>query len=94
MNFTYYNVDFRRYSDGKFAYVTGEVTNETLKDYNTAVFRMVLFDMGNRVIWSGSFKIRGLGKKRTKSFEVPLEGVDFTVIPKISRHDIYFEAGY
>ncbi|MCM8779698.1 MAG: FxLYD domain-containing protein [Candidatus Omnitrophica bacterium] len=94
MNFSYYNIDFRRYGDGKYAYVSGEVTNESLKDYETAAFRIVLFDQTNRVIWSGSFKIRGLGKKRTKSFEVPLEGVDFTIIPKISRYDIYFESGY
>ncbi|MCM8763268.1 MAG: FxLYD domain-containing protein [Candidatus Omnitrophica bacterium] len=76
------------------AYVSGEVSNDTLKDYDTATFRIVLFDKGNHLIWTGSFKVRALGKKKMKPFEVPMEGIDFTVIPKIHKYEIYFESGY
>ena len=94
MHFGYYNISFHRYGSGNLAYVAGEVTNESFKGYETAVFRMVLFNQNNRVVWSGAFKIRGLGAKRTRSFNVTLEGVDFSIIPKISRYDIFFESGY
>ncbi|MDD5044857.1 MAG: hypothetical protein PHU91_00590 [Candidatus Omnitrophica bacterium] len=94
MDFSYYNVNFRRHGDGKIAYAVGDVTNGTLRDYNTAAFRMVLFDQNNRLIWSGGFKVRGLNKKRTKSFEVQLDGVDASILSRISRYDIYFESGY
>lgn len=91
--FSYYKIGFKRYGNGPLIYAHGDITNNSGKDYNTAVFRLSIFDK-NMLIWTGNIKIRGLRKRQTKSFEVSLEGMDVAVLKAISRHDIYFESGY
>ncbi len=69
------------------------MTNDAGKDYNTAAFKLSIFGK-DTIIWTGTFKIRGLRKKQTKSFEVTLDQFDANLINTISRYEIVFEGGY
>jgi len=91
--FSYYNVEFKRYGDGHLAYVHGDITNDSGKDYNTAAFKISVFGK-DTIMWAGTFKIRGLKRKQTKSFQVTMEGFDASSLPAIARYEISFDGGY
>ncbi len=91
--FTYTNVSFKRYQTTNIAYAEGEITNDSGKDYNTAIFRMSIYDK-NMLIWSGFIKIRGFRNRQTRTFEIPLEGFAGGMVSKIAKFEIYFESGY
>ena len=93
IGFSYYNVQFRKNNLENCVAVVGEITNESSRDYDAAVFRLSLFDR-QQLIASGMIRIKGFGKKRTKSFEVLLKELPFHLMPKKYRFDINFESGY
>ena len=94
MSFAFYNVGFHRYADGSWACAKGDVENNSHKDYNTAIFRLVLFDGNNHIIWSGNFRLNGFRRGRTKSFELFLEGADLTEVTAVKKFNLFFENGY
>ena len=91
--FSFYNISFKRKGTGKWVFAQGEITNESNKDYHTAVFHMSVFDK-NILMWAGAIKIMGFRKKQTRPFEVLMEGLAHRAIPSISRYEICFESGY
>ena len=93
IKFEYYNVAFKRYGDASWVFAQGEVANKSEKDFNTAVFRITLMDK-KLLMWTGVFKIMGFRKRQTRLFEVPLDGLDYKVLPKMTKYEIYFESGY
>lgn len=88
-----YKVNFKQRGSTSLAYAEGEITNNTSKEYNTAVFRLTLHNK-SMLAWTGVIKIRGLRARQTKSFEIPLEGIDYKTAFATSRHELYFESGY
>jgi hypothetical protein len=91
--FSFYNIIFKRKGMGKWVFGQGEIINESNKDYHTALFRISVFDK-NILMWTGVIKITGFRKKQTRTFEILMEGLDYRLVPAISRHEIYFESGY
>ena len=91
--FAFYNINFKRKGTGKWVFAYGEITNESGKEYNTAQFRLSVFDR-NLLIWTGMIKIMGFRKRQTRPFELVMEGFEQRSISAISRYDIYFESGY
>ena len=93
VSFPFYNINFRRKGGGKWVFVQGEITNDSGKDYNTALFRISVFDK-NLLMWTGTIKIMGFRKRQTRPFELVMDGLTYRSMPAISRYDIYFESGY
>jgi hypothetical protein len=91
--FSYYNIHFDRKGGGIWVFAKGEITNNSNKDYNTAMFRLNLFEK-KKILWSETFKIRGFRRRQTRPFELLLENLDYKAMSAISRYDIYFEGGY
>lgn len=92
-SFAYYNITFERKGTGSWVYAKGEIANNSGKDYNTALFRIVLFDK-SLLLWSGALKVVDFRKGQTKYFELFMEGFDYRTVPSVTRYDIYFESGY
>ena len=92
-SFSFYNISFKRKGNGKWVFAQGEIKNESSKDFNTALFRMSVFDK-NILMWAGAIKIMGFRKRQTKPFDLLMEGLDYRTIAAISRYEIYFESGY
>lgn len=91
--FSYYNVQFKKHNVDNCAVVVGEITNETTRDYNTAVFRISVFER-QQLIANGFIKIKGFKRKRTKSFETALKELPYNLLPQNVKYDIQFESGY
>jgi len=91
--FLCHDISFARKGRRGWIFAKGEISNNTAKDYQTAVFRFSLF-ANNRVVWAGIFKIRGFRRGQTKAFEFLMEGLDYNSIPTISKQEIRFESGY
>lgn len=91
--FSYYNISFDRKGRGPWVFAKGEVTNNSNKDYNTAVFRLSLSER-KKLLWTGTFKVRGLKRRQTRAFELLMENLDYRTLSAIWRYDIYFEGGY
>lgn len=92
-SFAFSDIEFKRYGGVKLIYARGELTNGSDKQYNTAAFRLNIYD-GASIAWTGVLKIRGLRKGQTKPFELPLEGAEAGLEGKISKYEIFFESGY
>jgi len=93
MNFEFYNVTFQKVGSGIWVYARGDVKNNTNKDYNTAMFRLSLFDK-NLLIWTGTFKVMGFRKGHTRPFEFLMEKLNHKSLEGVSRYEVYFESGY
>ncbi|MDD4909219.1 MAG: hypothetical protein PHR44_00855 [Candidatus Omnitrophica bacterium] len=90
MLFPTYNVGFRRGEE--WTIVTGQIRNESSRNFALAVFKIVLFNK-TYPIGSGIIKIRNFRSKTTKSFEQMIIGVGFNLIPSIEKYDIVLEGG-
>ena len=91
--FSYYKVQFKKHNVENCAVVVGEITNETTRDYNTAVFRLSVFER-QQLIANAFIKIKGFKRKRTKPFEVALKELPYSLLPRNVKYDIQFESGY
>ena len=92
-NFSYYNIQTKRPAAGSGIVVTGDIHNETSKDYHTAVFKLVVF-AGQESIASSVVKVQGFRGHGTKSFEILIEELDFSQVGKITKCDLLFESVY
>ena len=92
-NFYYYNINFKKKGTGKWVFAQGEISNESGKDYNTALFRLSIYDK-SALMWTGNIKVMGFRKRQTRTFELLLEGLNYRSMSAISRYEIYFESGY
>ncbi|HRZ13923.1 MAG TPA: hypothetical protein P5110_00250 [Candidatus Omnitrophota bacterium] len=92
-NFSYYNIETKKPAAGRGIVVTGEIHNETSKDYHTAVFKLVIFS-GQESIASSVVKVQGFRSRGTKTFEVLIEELDFGLVNRITKCDLMFESVY
>ena len=93
MFFTCYNVQYHRHQVEDWIIAKGDITNESNKNYSTAVFKAKIFS-GEMSIGSAVIKIHGFRSKMTRPFEAVFEGSTHLLIPKISKLELYLESVY
>jgi hypothetical protein len=91
--FDFYNVVFKRKGTGNWIFASGDIINNSGKDYHTAVFRLSVFER-NMILWSGVFKVMGFRRVQSRPFEVLMEGFEYKELKAITKHEVYFESGY
>jgi hypothetical protein len=91
--FSYYNIKYEKHPVEKWVVASGEIRNETNKNYSTAVFRIKLY-VDENCIGSAIIKICGFRAKSSKTFDVLIDGAHNKMIPKINRCEILFESSY
>lgn len=74
--------------------VTGEIQNNTTKNYTAALFRIFLFDKKHNVLGKATFKLDDFKAARVKPFEVQVEDIPNIPIQRIASCDILWESGY
>ena len=92
-SFFYRHISFKKLGTVPWIYARGEITNNSRRNYHTAVFRIIIFSK-DVAMWNGVIKIRNFKKKQTKFFELFMIGLEHKNLPKITKHEIYFERGY
>jgi len=93
MSFSLYNVTYARQEGEDWITAKGDIANETNKNYNTAVFKVSIFN-ADESIGAAVVKVHNFRAKMTKSFEAVFEGSHHTMISKIARIELFFEAAY
>lgn len=93
LNYSVYNIQFKKHPIEEWIVVSGEIRNETSKNFNTAVFHLKVF-IGQSCLGSTIIKIRGFRAKASKDFEVLVEGVHHELLKQVLRCDIFFESAY
>jgi hypothetical protein len=93
LNYSVYNIQFKKHPIEKWIVVSGEIHNETSKSYSTAVFHLKIF-VGQDCLGATLIKLRGLRGKSSKDFEVLVEGVHYELLNKVMRCEIFFESAY
>lgn len=91
--FSYYNVRFRKevHTDGLVA--SGEVKNESNRDYANVVFRIRLL-VGSEMMGESLFNVVDFHRGVVRNFEKSIEGVSFQITHKSFTYEIFFEGGY
>jgi len=92
MIFPTYDVNFKRGSSEETIIVTGEVRNDSNRDYTCALFKIIIYSK-HSAIGSGIIKLHDFKLKTTKSFNVLID-VHSRLIPAIVRYEIVMERGY
>jgi hypothetical protein len=93
LNYSVYNLQFKKHPVEKWVVVRGEIRNDTSKNYNTAVFHLKIF-IGRDCLGAAIIKLRGFRGKSSKDFEVMVEGVHHELLSQIVRCEVLFESGY
>lgn len=93
VNFSYKNIEFKKHATEKWFIITGEIINNSGRNFNAVVFRIILFikniPVGNTVI-----TINGFYAGQTRTFETQIGELDYRIIPEITRCEIYAESTY
>lgn len=92
MFFPCYNVNFAAGVDEEWIVVTGEIRNDTSKDYSFVLFKIILYGK-NAAIGSGIIKVHDFRRRSTKLFEVNIE-LPRKLIATIIKHEVLYEGGY
>ncbi len=92
MVFTLYNVKFKKGSED-WIIASGEIHNETSRDYKDAIFRLVLFDK-SQTMGFGLIKLFNFNRGTTRYFEIVIDGISHIRIPQIARYELVLEAGH
>ena len=92
-NFELLNVTFARKGGGHWVFMTGEILNNSSRNYTSAVFRLSVFER-NHVMWTGAVRVRNFRKHQGRPFEVQMERFAYESIVHISRYELFFESGY
>lgn len=93
ISYSYYNIKYKTHPVEQWIVVTGEMRNESAKNFHTAVFRIKLY-AGQECLGGGVLKVHGFNAKTTKPFEVLVEGVHKDMISKIQHCEFSLEAVY
>jgi hypothetical protein len=91
--FLYHNIQFKRYGTEPWIIAKGEIVNNSRKHYSSTLFKITIFHR-EQPVWSGAIKIRNFKRTQRRSFELLMEGLDYRLLPEISKYEIYFESGY
>jgi len=93
MIFQTYEVQFEKSSFDESVVVTGDIKNDSSRDYNMAMFKIVLYSK-NKPVGSGVIKVYDFKKDITKPFRTYV-AVDASVkITAIDRYEVMIEGGY
>jgi hypothetical protein len=92
-NYSVYNIQFKKHSIEQWVVVSGEIHNDTSKNFSTAVFHLKLF-VGQDCLGATLIKLRGFRARSSKDFDVLVEGVHYDLLSKIARCEIFFESAY
>ena len=97
LRFLYDNVSFQQNAQEASLVVTGDITNNSGKDFNAVVFRMILFIKTGR-IGRLTITMNGFRNGQTRTFrelvgEVEL-GHGLKIAPELIRYEIYPEGAY
>lgn len=92
MIFPVYNVKFEMGTRENLVVMSGDIRNDSLKDYREAIFRVHLYGRDS-TLGMGVVKVIDFRKKTTKSFYTVLE-VHKNLIPSIVRYELMLEGGY
>lgn len=92
--FSFDNVIFKKDSSEDALAIHGDITNDSNRDYSSAVFRLVVLakesPLGHIMI-----TINGFNKGRTRHFEKTLYRLTYSEVSrKITGYDAFFEGGY
>ena len=90
--FTYYNITYKR-SSQDWIVVNGEIKNDSRRNYETALFRLIIYDR-KKPIGMGFFRVHSFRMKSLKNFEVLIFGLHYRFIPHIARYEVILESGY
>jgi hypothetical protein len=100
MRFLYNNISFKPGSnnnDEGSLVVTGEITNDSGRDFNAVVFKMVLF-IKTRCIGHLTITMNGFRNGQTKTFREMVSELElvpgFKIMPELIRYEIYPESAY
>lgn len=93
--FSYYNIYFKKIPEKEGVEVQGDITNNSGIDYSAAIFRIFIFIKGREGhIGSGVITIRGIHRKKTKSFNIIVRLEDQYIDSLISKYEIYLDSLY
>lgn len=73
--------------------VTGEITNETGRDFNCVAFRVLLY-VKTVSVSSFVFTMNGFLKMQTRDFEVPVPELPYSISKEITAYEIFAESTY
>ncbi len=93
MNFSYNNFKFKKHEAENWLIITGEITNNSGKNYNAVVFRLVVFIKAIPIA-NAAIIINGFYAGQTRTFESRVAELEYKIIPEITRYDIYAESAY
>ena len=92
MNFPTYQVHFEKSSFDDSVVVTGEIKNDSSRDYNLAMFKIVLYAKNKR-LGAGVIKVFDFKKDIIKAFRTYVL-IGEAKLPMIDRYEIMMEGGY
>lgn len=92
MLFPCYGINFERGSYEESIIATGELKNDSTKDYNLAMFKIIIYSK-RQSIGSGVIKLYDFKKNATKSFRIIIEA-HRDLIPLIVKYEILLESAY
>jgi len=88
------NISFKRHEQEDWLVVTGEITNNSGRNYNAVVFRMVVF-IKSTPIGNAAITINGFYNGQTRTFERQIEELGYSkVVNEITRCEVYAESAY
>ena len=93
MIFQTYEVQYERSGFDESIIVTGDIKNDSSRDYNMAMFKIVLYSR-NKPVGSGVIKVYDFKKNMTKPFRTYVPVDSAVKITAINRYEIMIEGGY
>lgn len=97
MRFLYNNVNFKQDVQESALVVTGDITNDSGKDFNAVLFRMTLF-IKTRCIGNLTITMNGFRNGQTKTFRESVGALELRtgvkMAPGLLRYEIFPESAY
>jgi len=95
MRFLYNDINFTQDAQEASLVVTGNITNNSGKDFNAVVFRMTLF-IKTKCIGNLTITMNGFRNGQTKTFRESVSelGLGLKILPEAIRHEIFPESAY
>jgi hypothetical protein len=93
MIFPVYEVNFEKSTFDESITATGEIKNDSSRDYNLAMFRIIIYNR-NRRLGSGIIKLYDFRRGMSKSFRTYIPITTDIKVSMINRHEVMIEGGY
>jgi hypothetical protein len=93
MLFPTYEVQFDKSGFDESVVVTGDIKNDSSRDYNTAMFKIILYSR-NKLVGAGVLKVYDFKRNMTKPFKTYVPVDSAVKITAIDRYEVTIEGGY